>query len=61
MTIFQKAIKVRKTCENSKICRGNRCLYFNKCFNSKILICSPKFSKLERLAIAIEEEKWKIK
>ena len=32
MTIYQKAIKVRKTCENIPICKGNnKCPYYEKC------------------------------
>ena len=61
MTIYQKAIKVIRECENRKICGGNSCLYFDKCIKSKIIFCSPKFSKIERVAKAIESENWKIK
>ena len=31
MTIYQKAFKVIRECENRKICGGNTCPYFDKC------------------------------
>ena len=38
MTIYQKAIKVRKTCENQKQCiRENECIYYKNCVLSNII------------------------
>ena len=38
MTIYQKAIKVRKTCENQNQCNGeNECIYYKKCSKSNII------------------------
>ena len=61
MTIYQKAIKVRKTCENISICKGNNlCPYFEKCKTSE-LINSPCFENIEILSKVIIKEKWKVK
>ena len=61
MTIYQKAIKVRKVCENTPICKGNNiCSYFDKCKVSK-LEKSPCFERIETLAVVIIKEKWNVK
>ena len=66
MTIYQKAIKVRKVCENIPFCKrnnkylNNKCPYFEKCKVSE-LINSPCFESLERLADVIKKEKWNVK
>ena len=66
MTIYQKAIKVRKVCENISFCKRNNkyfnniCPYFEKCKASE-LINSPCFESLERLADVIKKEKWNVK
>ena len=61
MTIYQKAIKVRKVCENIPICKGNnKCPYFEKCKVSE-LIYSPCFENIEILAETIIKEKWYVK
>lgn len=61
MTIYQKAIKVRKLCENIPICKGkNKCPYFDKCKVSE-LINSPCFESIETLAETIIKEKWNVK
>ena len=64
MTIFQKAIKVRKVCENIPLCyrfRGNsKCPYFSKCKVSELLN-SPYFESIETLADVIIKEKWDVK
>ena len=61
MTIYQKAIKVRKVCENIPRCRGNnKCPYFEKCKVSEIEN-SPCFESIEILADAIIKEKWNVK
>lgn len=61
MTIYQKAIKVRKVCENIPICKGNnKCPYFEKCKVSE-LISSPCLESIEILAETIIKEKWYVK
>ena len=61
MTIYQKAIKVRKVCGNTPICKGNdKCPYFEKCKVSE-LINSPCFESIEILADVIIKEKWNVK
>lgn len=61
MTIYQKAIKVRKVCENITKCKGNnKCPYFEKCKVSE-LINSPCFESIEILAETIIKEKWYVK
>ena len=63
MTIYQKAIKVRKLCENIPFCTrnnkflNNKCPYFEKCKVSE-LINSPCFERIEKLADVIKKEKW---
>ena len=59
MNIYQKAIKVRKTCENTKWCQD--CKYFVKCDESLILQIDPKCENIYRVAKAIQEEKWNVK
>ena len=59
MTIYQKAIKVRKTCENIIDC-VNGCPYFNQCTVKKLERFIPQNFKIEALAKAIKEEKWKV-
>ena len=59
MTIYQKAIKVRKYCEERIGCDG--CIYRDKCRNSKKLIYAPIDEKLKDIAQAIQSEKWKVK
>ena len=66
MTIFQKAIKVRKVCENIPLCKrnnkyiNNKCPYFEKCKVSE-LINSPCFESIGRLVDVIKKEKWVVK
>ena len=61
MTNYQKAIKVRKVCENIAICKGNnKCPYFDKCKISE-LEKSPCFEIIETLAEVIKKEKWNVK
>ena len=59
MNIYQKAIKVRKTCENRKWCQN--CKYFVKCDGSLILQIDPKCENIYRVAEAIKKEKWDVK
>ena len=62
MTKYQKAIKVRKVCENREFCRGqNQCPYFKHCSVSEILFDLPIDYNLKDIAKAIQEEKWTIK
>ena len=59
MTIYQKAIKVRKTCEVQKDCR--ECPYHEKCKTSTLFIFTPVDEDIEDIARAIKEEKWNVK
>ena len=59
MTIYEKAIKVKKICESRELCKG--CLYFDKCNNSEIVYDEPMFTNIDLLAKAIREEKWNVK
>ena len=62
MTIYQKAIKVRKTCEKQKQCiRENECIYYKKCLLSNIIHYSPIDDNISTIAQAIQKEKWKVK
>ena len=62
MTNYQKAIKVRKTCENQNQCVGeNECIYYKKCSKSKIILFSPMDDNISTIAKAIKQEKWVIK
>ena len=58
MTIYQKAIKVRKTCDNRTTCKG--CIYADKCINTHYLLFPPSDEKLKDIAEAIQTEKWKV-
>ena len=59
MTIYQKAIKLRKICESRKSCSG--CIYNSKCAKSYILQYSPVDEGIKNVAKAIKDEKWDIK
>ena len=59
MTIYQKAIKLRKICESRKTCSG--CIYNSKCAKSYMLPFSPVDEGIKNLAKIIKEEKWNIK
>ena len=62
MTIYQKAIKVRKICENQERCtEENGCIYYKKCSKSNISILSPLVGNILTLAKAIKQEKWNVK
>ena len=50
MTIYQKAIKVRK-----------ECIYYKKCSKSNIILFSPMDDNILTIAEAIHEEKWNVK
>ena len=59
MTIYQKAIKVRKVCETKEAC--NTCIYYNNCKKYFSFIFTPLDVNIKDLANVINEEKWKVK
>ena len=59
MTIYQKAIKVRKVCETKEVC--NTCIYYNNCKKHFYLRFTPLDVKIEHLSQVIDEEKWNVK
>ena len=59
MTIYQKAIKVRKECETQKACVN--CSYDEDCLKSNIIFFIPCTSNIKEIAKAIKEEKWNVK
>ena len=59
MTIYQKAIKVIKTCEFQKDCRV--CPYYEKCKTTNFFLFSPVEANIGYVARAIKEEKWNVK
>ena len=62
MTIYQKAIKMRKTCENTKQCNwgGFNCPQNKYCLNSNIVLLSPIDESKEKVAKDILEEEWEV-
>ena len=63
MTIYQKAIKVRKECETTEQCYNNNwsCPYKDYCYNSNIVFRIPSLSNIKEIAKAIVIEKWNVK
>ena len=59
MTIYQKAIKVRKTCEVQKDWRA--CPYYEKCKTTNLFFFIPAYKNIEDIAKVIKEEKWNVK
>ena len=63
MNIYQKAIKVRKTCmqeyNNKRSCYD--CEYCLSCFSSNIIKYLPTDENIITVAKAIKEEKWQVK
>ena len=59
MSIYQKAIKLRKICENNESCYV--CDYRLSCYSSNIIIYSPANETIMTVAKAIEKEKWNVK
>ena len=59
MTIYQKAIKVRKVCETQSVCE--RCKHYNYCKNHFYIRFTPLDVKIKDLAEVIKEGKWVIK
>ena len=64
MTKYQKAIKVRKICENASKCKSyngkSGCVYFSKCEASELFI-PPCYESIEKVADVITKEKWNVK
>ena len=58
MTIYQKAIKVRKICDNMKTCTD--CIYEHNCVSTQYLLSPPSNKNIKDIARAIHEEKWKV-
>ena len=59
MTIYQKAIKVKKECETHRECEN--CTYKKHCLISDILFFEPSKDDLKEIAKAIVIEKWNVK
>ena len=59
MTIYQKAIKVRKVCESKRSCYI--CEYYFSCKSSNIILYTPVDESIKTVAKAIKKEKWNIK
>ena len=59
MTIYQKAIKVRKVCETRGTCKN--CPYREHCLKSNIIFPDPISEDLKEIAKAIVIEKWNVK
>ena len=59
MTIYQKAIKVRKECETHFLC--TECSYKEQCLNSNIVLLEPRLSEIKEIVKAIVLEKWNVK
>ena len=59
MSIYQKAIKVRKECETRDICKN--CPYKEQCLNSNIVFLEPSFQDLKEIAKVIVIAKSNVK
>ena len=59
MTKYQKAIKVRKTCDSRLTCKG--CIYANNCLVTNYFLSPPSYENIKVIAEAIHEEKWDVK
>ena len=55
MNNYQKAIKVRKTCENTKKCE--ECIYYDTCINTSIVFY---IEDLKTIAKIIKDKKIKV-
>ena len=55
MTIYQKAIKVRKVCETQSVCE--RCKYYDYCKNHFYIRFTPLDVTIKDLSEVIKEEK----
>ena len=59
MTIYQKAIIVRKECETQRICEN--CKFYNNCKKWFYLRFTPLDVSIKELSELIKEEKWNVK
>ena len=59
MIIYQKAIKLRKYCENRVGC--DDCIYADKCKNTRYLLFPLSDENIKDIAEAIQKEKWIVK
>ena len=59
MTIYQKAIKVRKVCETQSKCEN--CKFYNNCKKWFYLRFTPLDVSIKGLSELIKEEKWNVK
>lgn len=59
MTIYQKAIEVRKVCETKSKCED--CKYYDSCKKWFYLRFTPLDVNIKDLAEVIKEEKWNVK
>ena len=59
MLLIEKAIKVRKTCDNIRSCYD--CDYYLSCFSSNIIEYTPLDESITTVVRAIKEEKWEVK
>ena len=59
MTIYQKAIKVRKVCETQSVCEN--CKYYNNCKKCFYLRFTPLDVTINGLSEVIKKEKWIVK
>ena len=59
MTIYQKAIKVRKICDTRVTCKD--CIYADNCLNTHYFLSPPSYTNIKDIAKAIQEEKWNVK
>lgn len=55
MNIYQKAIKVRKVCENARKCKG--CIYYDTCINTSTIF---SIENIETIAKIIKDKKMKV-
>ena len=47
MNNYQKAIKVRKVCENAKKCKG--CIYYDTCINTPIIFSIENIETITKM------------
>ena len=59
MTIYQKAIKVRKVCETQSVCEN--CKYYNNCKKCFHLRFTPLDVTINDLSEVIKKDKWNVK
>ena len=59
MTIYQKAIKVRKVCETHSECKN--CKFYNNCKKWYNIRYTPLEVTIKELSEVIKKEKWIVK